>query len=156
MLGWPDDPEWVDFAEEQVSDGVPVLEELIGIDWPAKNTIDVVETASPYLYGYAGWYMPVESVIEVGDELDQHVMLHELAHLWFNDRLFEGRWINEAFADVLAAGRRSGSSAVRSPSRSAIKPDDPGRLKLNDWSNPDLRRACPRPRRPTATTRRGR
>ena len=56
----------------------------------------MVETASPYLYGYAGWYMPFESVIEVGDELDQHVMLHELAHIWFNDDLFEGRWINEA------------------------------------------------------------
>ena len=58
VLGWPDDPEWADFAATQVEDGVPALEELTGLDWPATDTLDVVETASPYLYGYAGWYMP--------------------------------------------------------------------------------------------------
>ena len=137
VLGWPDDPDWADFAEAQVTDGVPVLADLIGLDWPATGTIDVVETSSPYLYGYAGWYMPLELVIEVGDELDQHVMLHELAHLWFNDDLFEGRWINEAFADALAAAA-IGELGGDVPVPEAIKGDDPGRLKLNDWSNPDL------------------
>jgi hypothetical protein len=137
VLGWPDDPEWADFAEQQVTDGVPVLEDLIGIDWPATTTIEVVETASPYLYGYAGWYMPFESVIEVGDELNDHVMLHELAHLWFNDDLFEGRWINEAFADALAAAA-VGKLGGDVPTPKAIAADDPGELKLNDWSNPDL------------------
>ena len=137
VLGWPDDPEWADFAETQVADGVPVLEELIGIDWPADATVEVVETSSPYLYGYAGWYMPVESLIEVGDELDAHVMLHELAHLWFNDDLFEGRWINEAFADTMAAAAIAELDGD-APTPKAIEGDDPGKLKLNDWSNPDL------------------
>ena len=140
VLGWPDDPEWTDFAEEQVSKGVPALEELIGLDWPATNTIDVVETASPYLYGYAGWYMPFESAIEVGDELDQHVMLHELSHLWFNDRLFEGRWINEALAEVLAAAA-IGELGGEGPKPEPINPADPARVQLNDWSNPDLEEA---------------
>jgi hypothetical protein len=137
VLGWPDDPEWVTFAQKQVDEGVPVLEDLIGIDWPARNTIDVVETASPYLYGYAGWYMPFESAIEVGDELDQHVMLHELSHLWFNDDLFDGRWINEALADVLAAAA-IGELGGDVPAPDPIDPADPARLKLNDWSDPDL------------------
>lgn len=137
VLGWPDDPEWTDFAATQVADGVPALEELIGIDWPATSSIKVVETASPYLYGYAGWYRPVESVIEVGDKLDQHVMLHELAHLWFNDDLFEGRWINEAFADQVAA-LAVGELGGPAPAPESIDPAAPGRLKLNDWSDPDL------------------
>lgn len=137
VLGWPDDPEWADFAEEQVTEGVPVLERLIGIDWPADTSIDVVETSSPYLYGYAGWYRPLESVIEVGDELDAHVMLHELAHIWFNDDLFEGRWINEAFADTLAA-EVVGELGGDAPEPRAIDATDPGKLQLNDWSNPDL------------------
>ena len=137
VLGWPDDEEWADFAEDQVSGGVPALEDLIGIDWPADTTIDVVETASPYLYGYAGWYMPYESVIEVGDELEEHVMLHELAHLWFNDDLFEGRWINEAFAETLSA-LAMGELGSKTPEPTPIKGDDPGRVKLNAWSNPDL------------------
>jgi hypothetical protein len=114
-----------------------VLEDLIGLDWPAKTTIEVVETASPYLYGYAGWYMPHESVIEVGDELDQHVMLHELAHLWFNDDLFDGRWINEAFANTISA-LAVGELGGKAPAPKPIKGDDPGKLRLNEWSNPDL------------------
>jgi hypothetical protein len=137
VLGWPDDPQWADFAEQQVTDGVPVLEDLIGLDWPAKTTIEIVETASPYLYGYAGWYMPHESVIEVGDELDEHVMLHELAHLWFNDDLFEGRWINEAFANTISA-RAVGELGGKAPAPEPIERDDPGKLELNEWSSPDL------------------
>lgn len=137
VLGWPDDPEWADFAAVQVADGIPILEELIGLDWPATSTIDVVETASPYLYGYAGWYRPVESLIEVGDELDQRVILHEIAHLWFNDDLFEGRWVNEAFANQLAA-MAVGRLGVEEPASDAIDLEDAGRLPLNDWSVPDL------------------
>ncbi len=57
VLGWPDDAAWADFAATQVEDGVPVLEDLTGLEWPATYTLDVVETASPYLYGYAGWYL---------------------------------------------------------------------------------------------------
>ena len=137
VLGWPDDPEWADFAETQVSDGVPVLEDLIGLAWPAERTLDVVETSSPYLYGYAGWYQPWSELIEVGDELDGHVMLHELAHLWFNDDLFSGRWINEALAEVYAAAAvdEMGGEA-RTPD--AVRADDPGRLRLNQWGEPDL------------------
>ena len=89
VLGWPDDAEWADFAATQVEDGVPALEDLTGLDWPATYTLDVVETASPYLYGYAGWYLRNSGLIEIGDELDQQVILHELAHLWFNDSLFQ-------------------------------------------------------------------
>ena len=109
VLGWPDDAAWADFVATQVEDGVPALEELTGLDWPATDTLDVVETASPYLYGYAGWYVRNDGLIEIGDELDQQVILHELAHVWFNDSLFSGRWINEGFANqVRGAGDGGG------------------------------------------------
>ncbi len=64
-------------------------------------------------------------------------MLHELAHLWFNDDLFQGRWINEAFADLLAA-QAIGELGAEVPQPKAIDTDSPGALKLNDWSNPSL------------------
>ncbi len=137
VLGWPDDPAWADFAATQVEDGVPVLEDLTGLEWPATSRLDVVETASPYLYGYSGWYVRTDSVIEVGDELDQQVILHELAHLWFNDSLFIGRWINEAFAEQSAALAMA-ELGEEQPQPAAIDAADPGRLKLNDWSDPDL------------------
>jgi hypothetical protein len=137
VLGWPDDPEWADFAATQVEDGVPVLEDLTGLQWPATSTIDVVETASPYLYGYSGWYVRTDGLIEVGDELDQQVILHELAHLWFNDGLFSGRWINEAFAEQSAALAMA-ELGEEQPQPASVDAADPGRLKLNDWSDPDL------------------
>ncbi|MET0728110.1 MAG: hypothetical protein ABWZ76_07395 [Acidimicrobiales bacterium] len=137
VRGWPDDPEWADFAETQVRDGVPALERLIGLPWPATRSIDVLETAAPYLYGYAGWYRPAESRIEVGDELDRQVMLHELGHLWFNDGLFQGRWISEGLAQlfgVAAVEALGGQPARPEP----IDPAAPGSLALNDWSDPNL------------------
>lgn len=134
VLGWPDDPEWVDFVAGILGDGVPALERLIGLPWPAED-LKVVETVAPYLYGYAGWFTPSLSTIEVGDELDPQVILHELSHLWFNGELFTARWINEALAEELAAqalvaiGREP--SPFEPPAGMAV-------LRLNDWGEPDL------------------
>lgn len=135
VLGWPDDPEWADFVAGVVGDGVPALEDLIGLAWPADE-LQVVETVAPYLYGYAGWFTPSTSAIEVGDELDPQVILHELSHLWFNGSLFRGRWINEALAEEF-----SGQALVVSGhERPAPEPSDDGTgvLRLNEWGEPDL------------------
>ena len=37
--------QWAEFTETQVADGVPAMAELIGLEWPAERTIDVVETS---------------------------------------------------------------------------------------------------------------
>lgn len=137
VLGWPGDGEWAQFVGRQVGQGVPALEDLIGLPWPGEDDLEVIETASPYLYGYAGWYRPSESLVEIGDELDARVILHELSHLWFNQRLFEERWINEGFAEVfasLALGRVGEPVVPPSP----IDAADPGRIALLEWSDPDL------------------
>jgi len=141
VRAWPDDPAWAEFAVGVVTDGVPVLEERIGLPWPADRTIEVLETAAPYEYGYAGWYQPLAGVIEVGDELDGQVVLHELAHLWFNDALFRQRWINEGLAEVFAhavAADLGLDPGERPGAPEPIRPAAPGALPLNDWSSPVL------------------
>ena len=40
-------------------------------------------------------------------------MLHEIAHTWFNEDLFEERWITEGLADEFAAGRSRGRDRGR-------------------------------------------
>lgn len=100
---WPGDTAWLDLTSDTVERGLPVLEELVGRDWTAPPQLDIVETSTPYLYGYAGWYQPEKSLIEIGDDLDPFVTLHELAHAWFNELRFGDRWINEALADEYAA-----------------------------------------------------
>ena len=137
VQGWPDDPDWADFVAEQVGSGVPVLEDLIGENWPAESDVDVVETVAPYLYGYGGWYQPNKSLIEVGDELEQQIILHELSHVWFNADLFDGRWISEGLADDFAA-RTMDELKAEVPTPDEVRADDPGAQRLNTWSDPDF------------------
>jgi hypothetical protein len=137
VLGWPGDEEWVDFAATQIGKGVPELIDLIGLRWPAKDDLDIVETVSPYLYGYAGWYQPEHSLIEVGDELDQQVILHELSHLWFNDELFASRWVNEGLADVYAS-RVIAALGGTPDVPEAIDPAATGAVALDVWETPHL------------------
>ncbi len=101
VAGWVDDPEWMDFTARHVEDGVPALRRLIGQPWPASE-LRLVESVAPAQEGYGGWYDLRASEIAVPDTLDAEVLLHELAHAWFNDTLFEQRWMIEGFAEAYA------------------------------------------------------
>ncbi len=137
VRAWPDDPGWAELTVGVVRDGVPALEDRLGLPWPATRTIEILETAAPYLYGYAGWYQPLEGTIEVGDELDRHVILHELSHLWFNQSLFLDRWVNEGLAEVFATAV---AVELGDPARTPepIDLSAPGAIPLGAWADPDL------------------
>jgi hypothetical protein len=137
VRAWPGDQQWADFVSTQVARGVPALEGLVGLKWPVDGELGVIETVTPYLYGYAGWYLSSHDVIEIGDALDQHVILHELSHVWFNSDLFATRWIVEGLAEKYStvAGRMLGSHP---PDAEAPAADAPGHQPLNTWSDPDL------------------
>ncbi|MEY2447354.1 MAG: hypothetical protein QOH79_830 [Acidimicrobiaceae bacterium] len=138
IKGWPDDPQWVDFVDGQLKKGLLELEKLIGQPWPdSTKDLTVTETAAPYLYGYAGWYNPLKNAIDIGDELDPVVVLHEIAHTWFNKDVFVDRWISEAFAEEYAtrALEKTGEP-LKAPD--PITPDAAGSVKLNDWGKPRL------------------
>ena len=135
VQAWPGDEVWADFAVDAVERGVPVLAARTGIELEGEREISIAETATPYLYGYAGWFLPLEDRIEIGDELDLQVMLHELAHLWFNRQLFSSRWINEGLAEVVAndVARSFGEDFEKA------EPVDLGALgaqPLNVWQQP--------------------
>lgn len=137
VQAWPGDPEWLAFTTDLVERGLPVLKDAIGRPWGEHGQLHIVETTAPYLYGYAGWYEKSRSLIEVGDELDAHVVLHEMAHAWFNADLFSGRWLNEALADEFAALAMTDLDMER-PLPAEVAPDAPAALALNDWTTPDL------------------
>ena len=137
IQGWPGDSEWLDFTSDLAERGLPAMESAIGRRWNATERLDIVETSAPYVYGYAGWYEHSRSLIEVGDALDAQVTLHEMAHVWFNEEIFLGRWVNEAMADEFAALAMADLGLER-PLPKEVAPDVPGALPLNDWSTPDL------------------
>jgi hypothetical protein len=137
VRSWPGDTTWTDFVMTQIHDGVPMLSTLIGQPWPLAGAVDVHEAYTPYLYGYAGWFSASKQQIEIGENLDQEVVLHELSHAWFSDAWFTDRWLNEGLAQTfsnLAVTALGGSP--KAPT--AIADDDPGRIVLNTWGEPRL------------------
>lgn len=101
LHGWPGDDAWLDFVEDQVTSGVPALETVFGAPWPIRE-LQFVESASPHLYGYGGWFDEAYSTIEIGDDLDQELILHELAHAWSNSSLTADTWLLEGLAEYHA------------------------------------------------------
>lgn len=134
IRAWPDDPEWAAFVVDAIERDVPVIQELTGLAWPAGD-IEVIETVTPYLYGYGGWFNASSGLIEIGDKLERDLILHELAHAWFNDDLIEGRWITEGLSEEYA------SRAIAETGGAATTPDTPDldspvRVQLAGWQNP--------------------
>jgi hypothetical protein len=133
---WPGDEEWRDRVSAAMEAGVPALVEYTGLDWPVSGTLLVRETVAPNLFGYAGWYLPAEDQIEMGEMLDEHVIVHETAHAWFNTDLFDSRWINEGLADTAAAHVLAGAfdeEIAPEPVRASR-----ARVALNAWTDPDF------------------
>lgn len=132
IRAWPDDPAWAEFVHTQVEDGVPLLETLLGQDWPITDEVEIREAYTPYLYGYAGWFETDVNEIEIDEELDQHVVLHELSHAWFNGDLFDDRWMSEGYAQVYA------NAAAVALGGEDEEPDQPragaaGHVQLSSW-----------------------
>ena len=136
VRSWPGDTEWQQFVDAELRAGVPRLGELIGQPWPINDTITVREAFTPYLYGYAGWFSAADDDLEIGEDLDAEVVLHELSHAWFNTQWFDDRWVNEGFAQLVAADAVQASGGVATP---AVEPvaDDPARIDLIGWQAPD-------------------
>lgn len=134
IRAWPDDPDWATFVVEAIEDDVPVIEELTGLAWPAGD-IEVIETVTPYLYGYGGWFNASSGLIEIGENLERDLILHELTHAWFNEELIEGRWITEGLAEEYASRTIEATGDIRpDPERPDL--NDPVRVPLAVWGSP--------------------
>ena len=132
VKAWPGDTRWQGFATRSVREGLPALEELIGVP-PAQDQLSIVESSRTYQMGYAGVFITGEDSIEVGDRLDKHVLLHELSHAWFNQHLFTDRWVTEGLAEEFSnqaldelGGTAKDPKPIRASSRYA--------MPLNAWT----------------------
>lgn len=136
LKAWPDDVRWQRFTARWLRRGLPALQDLVGLE-PPKDKLTVLESSRTYHHGYAGVYVPELGTIEVGDVLDESVLLHELSHMWFNDDLFVSRWIGEGLAEVVS--NRAVEQLGKKPRRpKPIRSHGTGAVPLNEWSAPDL------------------
>ena len=136
IRAWPEDAEWLERVSGLLREGLPVLVDKIGLDWPVDGEIEVVEVHTPLLEGYAGVFYPTEDLIEISEDLDELTIVHEASHGWFNSNLFVGRWINEGFADEYSARVLDEVSVGGLRPRGGLTPTSDGSVRLNEWSHP--------------------
>lgn len=133
VRAWPDDGEWEQFTSQLLQRGIPVMETLIGRALP-EDVLTVMQASGGYHLGYAGLYDAASSTVEIGERLDELVMLHELSHAWFNRDLFADRWIYEGLAEAFANRAMDELNKSPEPAR-PIDPDARGAVPLNSWSS---------------------
>ena len=130
---WPEDEEWLNHVADVLEEQLPDLEAAIGLPWPVAEELGVTEVSSAQIEGYAGIYDSRSDEIWISEELDDHVIVHEASHAWFDRRLYDERWINEGLADEYAARMvRGEASGPRFPA----EPDDTAAFPLNAWPPP--------------------
>lgn len=132
IRAWEDDPQWAETASRLMTDGLPALEGLIGLDYPVAGRLSVEEAATSRLGEYAGMYDAATDVIRIRYDADPFVALHEAAHIWFNGTLWQDRWINEAWAEFYGV---SAGTAIGTSGDTYELTDDllAAQIPLNDW-----------------------
>jgi hypothetical protein len=99
---WADDPSWADQVEQILLAGYPVLRELIGRGDPRIRSLTLEESTARGIGGFSGEYDRGAGQVKISYFADPMTILHELAHMWFDDILASDRWINEGFASYYA------------------------------------------------------
>ncbi len=132
LRAWPDDSAWRDRVSSLVERALPILEREIGVPWPVDGPLAMQEALVKGSSGYAALFDPAERRLEVAYAAPDGVVLHELAHAWFNGRLVADRWEAEAFASYyaeLVAKEMAIDPATPAP------PKDPvaAAMALNAW-----------------------
>ncbi len=135
VRAWPTDDEWLETASSVITAGQPEMVKLLGLEWPIDETLIVQESIDPTLSGYGGWFLTNDALIEIGEHLDANLILHEVSHAWFNNKMFHARWIGEGFAEFY--GRKT-AELIGEGGGIAAEPLSfhPDRFDLNSWPNP--------------------
>ena len=99
---WSDDVGWADQVQRVLSAGYPLLRDAIGLGDPIGTTLTVEEASTQEVNGFSGAYDEASGQVYVSYFADPFVILHEMAHMWFNSDLVTDRWIQEGFASYYA------------------------------------------------------
>jgi hypothetical protein len=131
VRSWPDDVAWADRVANLVTNALPILEREIGLAWPVDGPLAVNEVLIRGSGGYAGVFDPADRRIDISYSASDEVVIHELAHAWFNGRLVADRWAAEAFASYY------GDLTTRELGLDIRPPDSPepgaSAIPLNAW-----------------------
>jgi hypothetical protein len=138
IKAWPEDKLWDTTVGDTLKEAMPDLETLIGLPWPVSHDLAVQERYTPSLEGYAGFYLSDAQRIDVTEDLDPVVIVHEASHAWFNETLFAERWLYEGLAEEYAWRVQTDVGGDAGPGPARPDPRDPGHLALVGWTFPQV------------------
>jgi hypothetical protein len=136
IQAWPEDTAWRDQVSRVLDDGVPVLQDLIELDWPVTGDLTVTEVHTPLLEGYAGVYESLTDEIRISEDLDAQTILHEASHAWFDRAFVDERWITEGLAEEYAARARAELGLKGPAGPDATDRNDNVAFPLDEWPQP--------------------
>jgi hypothetical protein len=136
IQAWPEDTVWRDQVSRVLDDGVPVLQELIELEWPVTGDLTVTEVHSPLLEGYAGIYESLTDEIRISEDLDAQTILHEASHAWFDRAFVDERWITEGLAEEYAARARAELGLKGPADPEPADREGTAAFPLDDWPQP--------------------
>jgi hypothetical protein len=132
VRAWPDDAAWRDRVSSLVQEALPVLEREIGVAWPVDGPLSIDEALVRSTGGYSAVYAPSDRRLEIAYAASDGVILHELAHAWFNGGLVADRWAAEGFAAYYA--EQAAAELNIKPDLPAVAEDpQAGAIPLNAW-----------------------
>ena len=138
VKAWPEDRKWETTVSATLQAAMPELRKLIGLDWPVAHDLNVRERYTPALEGYAGVFFTDQQRIDVSEDLDPVVIVHETSHAWFNDALFVDRWIYEGLAQEYAWRVQQAVGGPDGGKPTSPPKDDPGYVPLLSWTFPEV------------------
>ena len=131
---WVDDVGWADQVERVLRLGYPILRDSIGLGDPIESAITIEEASSQDL-GFSGSFDVTSGQVRISYFADPYVILHEVAHMWFNSDLVTDRWIQEGFASYYA---QQAVDQLGLPDHAPVLSDRmrQAAIPLNDWIVP--------------------
>ncbi len=133
VRAWSDDKPWARRVGRLLAKSLPALGARIGLPWPEYDTpLTVQEAVSRSTGGYAGIFDPAAGTVAIAYYADDFVVLHEVAHAWFNGSLLADRWANEAFASYYGAVAAEDADIKVTTDRLTAELEK-SRIPLNGW-----------------------
>jgi hypothetical protein len=132
LRAWPDDAAWRDRVGALIERALPVLEREIGLPWPVDGSLVVREALVRGSEGVGGVFDLAAGQIDVSYAAPDGMVLHELAHAWFNGGLVADRWAAEAFAAYYASLAAEELGVDPAAPTLPAKPSDAA-IPLNEW-----------------------
>jgi hypothetical protein len=102
VRAFPDDEEWATRTLETVADALPLIEEELGLPYPLRGQLIVVESVPTTIAGF-GESSTTGTEIPVSFDQPPFTALHQVTHVWLPPALVEARWIAEGLASQVAA-----------------------------------------------------